>query len=124
MVRRARMRIARLVVGIAERTHDLRLELRAHLIRRRRFPDLKAPWIVGERLGAGGRWGNTRPHGTCQYHAASEERGAGGGGRRGGGGAPPPPPPPPQNPPRPGKPGGGPKPLFRHALTNLFFPFG
>jgi len=53
VVRRARMRIARLVIGIAQRAHDPGLEFRRHLIGQHRLAEFEAPGIVGQRFGTG-----------------------------------------------------------------------
>ena len=53
MVRRARVRVARLVIGIAQRAHDVLLEPRRLLPRRGRAAHGLAPRVVLERLGGG-----------------------------------------------------------------------
>src|SRR5215831_17554730 len=73
VMRRARGTAARLELGIAERAHDLLLELRGLTVGRHRHARPEAPRAVLQRLGgsAGGR--DTRRHRAGDNETASEQ---------------------------------------------------
>src|SRR5262245_40460512 len=75
VVRRARMRVAELVVGIAARADDVLLEARRHLVGWHDRAHFQAPRIVLQRLGggAGERGADPRSHGACKNSAAPKQ---------------------------------------------------
>ena len=74
MVRRARMRVAELVVGIAARADHILLEPRRHLIRRHDRAHFQAPRIVLERLGRRAGERGAGGHRAGNNGAAAQQR--------------------------------------------------
>src|SRR6266446_939668 len=75
MVRRARMRVAEFVVGIAARADHLLLEPRWHLVRWHDRAHFQAPGVVLERLGGrtGDRGVGASSHGARENDAAAKK---------------------------------------------------
>ena len=73
MMRRASMRVAKLVVGIAERAHDVLLKSRRHLIGRHDGAHFQAPRVVLERLGGRAGERDAGRHRAGDHGAASQQ---------------------------------------------------